>query len=64
MIYRGKIIEASAKPKKAKAPRGPLRYTHVTHTITGLKKAETLAVLKEENALHPCDQCDRQSCQS
>jgi hypothetical protein len=59
IVFRGKIIDARAKPKKKIVPRGPLGYTHIVHTITGVKKAETLAVVKEEKALHPCDQCDR-----
>ncbi len=60
IVFRGKIIDARAKPKKtAVVRRRPLGYTHIVHTITGVKKAETLAVVKEEKALHPCDQCDR-----
>lgn len=46
--------------KEAKAvPMAPLSYTNVAATLTGLRKAETLAVIKEEPALHPCDKCDR-----
>jgi hypothetical protein len=37
IIFRGKIIDASKKPKKAPAPKRPLPYTHIVHTITGLK---------------------------
>ena len=59
MVYRGKIIDASERPKKAPVPKAPLSYTHITATITGLKKAATLAVVKEENSLHACDQCPR-----
>lgn len=59
VVYRGKIIDARKRRKKTPVPKAPHAHVHISATITGLKKAETLAVIKEENALHTCDQCER-----
>ena len=57
IIYRGKFtnVENMAKPSSGK--KGVRKHNHIPWTMTGLKKAETFAVVKEEKAVHTCDVC-------
>ena len=58
IVYRGKIINAEEKPKPTAPVKGVRTYNHNRWTLTGLKRLESLVAVKEEKALHECDQCD------
>jgi len=55
-IYRGKITNYR-KVTGSKSTKTIRKHNHIPWTMTGLKKAETFAVVKEEKAIHTCDIC-------
>jgi len=57
-IYRGKLINRGSISSKPTAPvKGVRKYNHIPWTTTGLRKAETMKVVKEEKGVFECDIC-------
>jgi len=55
-IYRGKLTNLQSVSKYTPT-RGVRKHNHIPWTMTGLKRAETFAVIKEEKTIHTCDIC-------
>ena len=58
IVFRGKIINAEEKPKRTTPNKGVRTYNHNKWTLTGLKRLESLVAVKEEKAVHECDECE------
>jgi len=56
-IYRGKLTDIRTINKSSTSTKGVRKHNHIPWTMTGLKRAETYAVVKEEKAVHTCDIC-------
>ena len=57
IVYRGKLIRPEEKPKPTAAVTGIRKHVHNAFTLTGLKRAQSLVAVKEENAVHRCTNC-------
>jgi len=57
IVYRGKLINPDEKPKPTAAVKGIRKHIHNAFTLTGLKRAESLVAVKEEEGEHHCQKC-------
>lgn len=55
-VYRGKVRGRGARGR-APSTRGVRKHVHVPWTMSGLRRSATIAVVKEEAAVHECQEC-------